>query len=81
MGRPVVASHIGGLPEIVVDGETGLLTAPGDWCALREAIQRLLDDPVLRERMGILAKQRVVEFQAATVVPRIEQAYQEVLQS
>ena len=81
MGRPVVASRIGGLPDIVVDGETGLLVAPGDWCALRQAIQRLLDNPELRRRMGAMAKQRVVEFQARTVVPRIEQVYQEVLQS
>src|SRR6266516_3260782 len=81
MGRPIVASHIGGLPDLVVDGETGLLITPGDWCTLREAIQRLLDNPVLRERMGAMAKRKVVEFQAATVVPRIEQAYQKVLRS
>jgi glycosyltransferase involved in cell wall biosynthesis len=81
MGRPVVASRIGGLPEIVRDGETGLLVAPGDWSTLRGAIQCLLDDPARRERMGALAKQRVVEFQASAVVPRIEQVYQEVLQS
>ena len=81
MGRPVVASRIGGLPDIVVDGETGLLVPPGDWRALQQAIQRLLDDPALRERLGAMAKQRVVEFQARTVVPRIEQVYQEVLQS
>jgi glycosyltransferase involved in cell wall biosynthesis len=81
MGRPVVASRIGGIPDIVVDGETGFLVPPGDLQALRHAIQRLLNDPVLRERMGTLAKQRVVEFQAKTVVPRIERVYQEVLQS
>ncbi len=80
MGRPVVASRIGGLPDIVADGETGFLTAPGDWCALRRAIQRLLDDPALGGCMGARAKQRVVEFQARTVVPRIEQVYQELLQ-
>ncbi len=81
MGRPVVASRIGGLSDIVVAGETGFLVPPGDWRALRKAIQRLLVDPSLRERMGARAKQRVVEFQARTVVPRIEQVYQEVLQS
>lgn len=81
IGRPVVASRIGGLSEIVVDGETGFLVAPGDAVALRQAMQRLLDDPALRERMGVMAKQRVVEFQARTVVPRIEQVYQEILQS
>jgi glycosyltransferase involved in cell wall biosynthesis len=81
MGRAVVASHIGGLPDIVVDGKTGILIPPGDWRSLREAIQRLLDDPGLRERMGAMAKQRIFKFQARTVVPRIEQVYHEVLQS
>ncbi|HYU76018.1 MAG TPA: glycosyltransferase family 4 protein [Ktedonobacteraceae bacterium] len=81
MGRPVIASRIGGLPDIVVDGETGLLVDPGDELVLRQSMRHLLDDPVLRERMGVRAKQRVGEFQASTVVPRIEQVYQEVLQS
>ncbi len=81
MGRPVVASCIGGLSDIVVDDETGFLVPPGDALALRQAIQCLLDDPARRERMGALARQRVAEFQAGTVVSRIEQVYQEVLQS
>ena len=81
MGRPVIASRIGGLPDIIVDGETGLLVPPGDSHALREAIQSLLDDPVRRERMGALAKQRIVQFQSKRVVPLIEQVYQELLQS
>jgi len=81
MGRPVIASRIGGLRDIVVDGETGFLVTPGDAPALGKAMQRLLDDAALRERMGAMGKQRVVEFQAKTVVPRIEQVYREVLRS
>jgi glycosyltransferase involved in cell wall biosynthesis len=81
MGRPVVASRVGGLPDVVVDGQTGLLVPPDDWRALRQAMQLLLDDPLLRERMGVLAKQRATTFQAKTVVPRIEEVYQELLQS
>jgi glycosyltransferase involved in cell wall biosynthesis len=80
-GRPIIASRIGGLADIVKDGESGLLVAPGNAQALREAIQSLLDDPPRRERMATLAKQRVAIFQAKTVVPRIEQVYQEVVQS
>ena len=79
MGRPVVASRIGGLPDMVVDGETGLLVTPGDERDLREAMQCLLDKPELRERMGANGRQRVVNFQARTVVPRIEQMYQEIM--
>lgn len=80
MGKPVIAARSGGLTDIVVDGETGLLVTPGDPQALRMAIQSLLDNPSLRERMGVLAKQRVVEFQAKSVVSRIEQVYQELLE-
>ena len=80
-GKPVVASRVGGLPDIVSDGETGLLVPPGDVHALREAIQSLLDDPARRERMGAMAKQRAIKFQAREVVPCIEQVYQEVLHS
>ena len=81
MGRPIIASRIGGLIDIVDDGQTGLLVPPGDPQALREAIQGLLDDPERRECMMMVARQRVVEFQAKSVVPRIEQVYREVLTS
>jgi glycosyltransferase involved in cell wall biosynthesis len=81
MGRPIIASRIGGLLDIIVDGQTGLLVPPGDPQALREAIQCLLDDPMRREGMAMMARQRVVEFQAKSVVPRIEQVYREVLTS
>ena len=81
MGRPIVASHIGGLTDILVDGQTGLLVPPGDVQGLREAIQCLLDDAGRRHGMGMIAKQRVVAFQANSVVPRIEEVYREVLNS
>ena len=79
MGRPVIASRIGGLSDIIVDGESGLLVPPGDVEALSAAMQHLLADPARGNRMGVAAKQRVIEFQARTVVPRIEQVYQELL--
>jgi glycosyltransferase involved in cell wall biosynthesis len=78
-GRPVIASRIGGLVDLVAEGETGLLVQPGDPSALRQAIERLLADPDLRRRMGQAALRKVVEFQASTVVPRIEQVYEQVL--
>lgn len=79
MGRPVIASRIGGLSDIVADGESGILVPPGDVEALRAAIQHLLADSHRRNRMGIAARQRVVQFQAQTIVPRIEQVYRELL--
>ena len=81
MGRPIIASRIGGLTDIVVDGKTGLMVSPDDPPELQEAIQSLLDNPERKACMGMMAKQRVVEFQAKSVVPRIEQVYREVLPS
>lgn len=78
-GRPVIASRIGGLTDIVLDGETGLLVPPGDAAALRAALARLLADPALRERLGQAGRSRVAEFQAAAVLPRIERAYRALL--
>ncbi len=51
-GLPVVAHDIGGVPEAVTHGETGLLVAPGDTAALTQAFSRLLADPGLRHRLG-----------------------------
>lgn len=51
-GVPVIASRVGGIPEIVRDGETGLLVEPGDEAALEGALHRLLAAPEERERMG-----------------------------
>ena len=79
MGKPVIAARSGGLSDVVVDGETGFLVPPGDPQALRNAMQVLLDDPIRRASMGAMAKQRAATFQAKSVIPRIEQVYQELL--
>jgi glycosyltransferase involved in cell wall biosynthesis len=60
-GRPVVASAVGGLRDLVVDGETGLLVEPGDVVALRTALERLLDDADLRGRLGGAGRRRAEE--------------------
>ena len=78
-GRPVVASRIGGLADIVLDGETGFLVPPGDSEKLGQALARLLADPDLRERMGRAAKERAAEYKASRIVPRIEHVYNELL--
>lgn len=57
-GLPVVAASHGGLLDIVVDGSTGLLVPPRDGQALSEALERLIKDPVLRQRMGHEGLQR-----------------------
>ncbi len=78
-GKPIVASDIGGLRDIVADGETGLLVAAGDREALRAALQRMLADGAMRARMGEAAVQRAKLFSAEAVVPQFERAYQEAI--
>ena len=60
-GRPVVATAVGGLLDLVVDGETGLLVPPRDPAALRAGLQRMLADGELRARLGAAARERIRE--------------------
>jgi glycosyltransferase involved in cell wall biosynthesis len=75
-GKPAVVSAIGGLSDIVVDGETGLLVAPGDRAGLGAALARLCAEPELRRRMGEAARERAKLFSADAIVPRFEAAYE-----
>jgi glycosyltransferase involved in cell wall biosynthesis len=80
-GKPTIASRIGGLQDSVVDGETGFLVPPGDRPALTQAMQRLIDDPELRERLGAAANARQAElYTPGTVIPQYEQAYELALE-
>lgn len=72
MGAPVVASRIGGIPEQVEDGGSGLLVPPGDPVALSTAIDVLLADPGLRERMGRRGPQVADRFTVARATSRVE---------
>lgn len=78
-GRAVIASNIGGLRDIVMHEETGLLVPPGDAEALRAALARLLADQALRERLGQAGQERVTLFQTSTVLPQIEQVYRQLI--
>lgn len=75
-GKPIVASEIGGLRDIVVDGETGLLVPPEDRPALVAAMQRLSGDTELRQRLGAAAQARAGTFSSEAIVPRFEEAYE-----
>jgi glycosyltransferase involved in cell wall biosynthesis len=75
-GLPVAGFALSGVPEVVVDGSTGLLAAPGDHGALAECATRLLADPGLRDRMGRAAHERCsAEFSIAAVAPRYLDVY------
>jgi glycosyltransferase involved in cell wall biosynthesis len=74
-GRPVVATRVGGIPELVEDGVTGYLVEPGDREGLRAALERLLADPALRRRMGAAARQAVRRCSWETVTDETLAAY------
>jgi glycosyltransferase involved in cell wall biosynthesis len=72
-GLPVVATAVGGTPEVVADGETGFLVAPGDPSALADAIARLLADPRLAEAFGRAGRARVeAHFGEKVMLQRVE---------
>jgi glycosyltransferase involved in cell wall biosynthesis len=75
-GKAIVASDIGGLRDIVVDRETGLLVPPDDRLALIAAMQRMSTDAELRARLGAAAKERARTFSSEAIVPRFEEAYE-----
>jgi colanic acid/amylovoran biosynthesis glycosyltransferase len=71
-GRPVVASRLSGIPEAIEDGAQGLLVEPGDFRGLADALGRLAADPLLRERLGAAARERMLrEFDLATNARRL----------
>ena len=77
-GKPVVAYDTGGVPEMVVEGETGLMVEPGDVEGLADRMVRLADDAELRRRLGAAAAERArTEFSLARHVDRMERILQE----
>jgi glycosyltransferase involved in cell wall biosynthesis len=79
-GTPVIASRVGGIPEVVEDGETGFLVAPGDVSALRQRIETLRNDRALASRMGARARDRVfARWTWAQCAERCLAAYRELV--
>jgi D-inositol-3-phosphate glycosyltransferase len=76
-GKPVVASAVGGLLDLVADGETGVLVKPHDTQALRAALKRLLGDRDLRRRLGAAGRERArTHFSWDVVIPATLSAYE-----
>lgn len=79
-GLPVVATAVGGTPELVVEGETGLLVPPRDPAALAQAILALLNDPELAQRLGENGRLRVAtQFTIQQMVQQTENLYQQLI--
>jgi glycosyltransferase involved in cell wall biosynthesis len=80
-GVPVVATHVGGTPEAIEDGVTGLLVPPGDSHALATAITRLLEHPDLAARLGCAARESVQRrFSLEAMVRATENLYHGLLE-
>ena len=78
--KPVVATAVGGVPELIMDGQTGLLVPPRDPQALAEAIISLLRDPERAKAMGMAARQRVLShFTVDRMIIKTEQIYRRLL--
>jgi glycosyltransferase involved in cell wall biosynthesis len=81
VGLPIVATAVGGVPELIRGGQEGLLVLPEDSVALAEAIQRLLGDPQLADRLGNQAKARAKrEFSADRAAQKMAAFYEEMLE-
>lgn len=82
MSLPVVAARVGGIPEVIVDRQTGLLVPVDDSPALAEAIGQLLDDPALAERLARAGRERYLrQFSLDAMLDGHEAVYREALQA
>jgi len=78
LGKPVIATRVAGLDEVVVDGATGFLIAPGDKVALARRTRQLLRDRLQRQRMGEAGRRRAAEmFSVKAMVERLSAVYEE----
>ena len=74
-GLPVVATAVGGIPEVIEDGANGMLCAPGDADALTAAVLRLYREPELRERIGAVNQNKASQFSPAHMASRYAEIY------
>jgi glycogen(starch) synthase len=76
-GIPVIGCRVGGVPEIIEDGKTGLLVAPGSSSAIADAVVRLLDSPTLRNQLGTAGRAAVeTHFSAEVMARRVVEVYE-----
>ena len=78
-GLPIVATHVDGAREAIIDGDNGFLHGPHDVEGMAKSVLKLVENPALREAMGSRGKSRVSEFDIDTSVRALESAYQKWL--
>jgi glycosyltransferase involved in cell wall biosynthesis len=75
---PVIASSVGGLKDLVINGETGFLVEPGSIVELSRSIVFMIDNSASAKRMGMKGREFVKNFSAWTVINRLECLYDEI---
>src|SRR5262249_38793901 len=79
-GRPVVATRVGGVPDVVRDGVDGFLVEPGSVEELAQRLAELARDPELRNRMGAAGHERVLpRYAVSRLVDDVDELYRELL--
>jgi glycosyltransferase involved in cell wall biosynthesis len=78
-GKPVVASRVGGIPDLVRDGENGYLVAPADEKALANGIKKLLDDPAKAKQMGLRGREHSRQFSLEAMIEKLDALYSELI--
>lgn len=79
LAKPIVATRTGGIPEVVLNGVTGILVSPGDSGELANGIMQLLGDNALAKEMGLKGKERVKEFSKDKMVEKTEGIYKKIM--
>ncbi len=80
LGKPIIGTNIGGVPEIIIDGVTGVLVPPSDFKAMGDAISCFLTNPNLSKKMGDMAKERLKnDFTAKLMAETTERLYDTLL--
>jgi len=76
-GKPVVATRVGGIPEVVIDGVTGLLVSPDDPVGLADSICRLLENPILAKQVASAGRRQVSSFDWQSIAERYDSLYED----
>ena len=80
-GLACVASAVGGVPEAIVDGQSGILVRPGDATELAQRLREVVFDQSLRRRLGLAARERIrLHFEARTMARQYENVYRRTLE-
>lgn len=78
-GLPIITTSIGGIPDLVQNGENGITVEPGNKEQIRNAMQRLLEDVILREQLGLVSSEKAINFYPDKIEQKLHDIYVELL--